>query len=807
MRHALIDAARALVRRPGFTLVAVLTLAVGVGASSAVFSVVHAVVLRPLPFPDADRLVVIEPRRVTSPETVTEAVYVDVMTWREGLDSFDEVAAFASGVGRVVTYDGDAERVPGKLVTWNFFSTLGLRPILGRDFTSDDGQPGALHVAIIHESLWRGLFGSDPDVVGRRVEIDGEPTTIVGVMPRAADVPVGDRLWTPVGSTVPAEMLENVGVAFLNPFGRLAPGATPAAATAELDAYMREVVNQRGFGETNDAFAAVRPFAEMVMGDTRLPLLILLGATLLVLLVACANVANLQLVRALDRRRDAAIRLALGADPRHLVRGAIAESTMLAVGGATLGVGLASLLTEASLAAAPALLFRSTEVSMSVPVLLFTVAITALVAVASGTAPAVWLARRTPRAIVRAGTGSGGAGATRTLSALVTTQVALAVTLLVGAGLLGRTFIALYGVDTGFERTGALTLRVPLFYEEYDDEATDLFYESAIAGVEALPGVERAGAMLLRPLETPYGYDYAFTVEGRPPEEQPSYPYSNYQAVTPGYFQAMGIDLLAGRDFGMQDESDAPPVAVIGERFAERFWAGGGAVGSRLKLGPPESEAPWITVVGVVDDATQRGIRENRLDVYVPARQAPWPLGYLAVRTSMAPAALVPAVQDVVSRLDSRIKVMDAATMGAMVSNALARPRFLSVVLGAFAAAALLLGAMGLYGVLAYAAVLRSREMGVRMAIGATRGKVLTLVIGWGMRLTASGIAIGLGVAWLASTWLGGGRAEGRLYGVTPTDPATYAAVCTVFTVVALLASWAPARRATKVDPLVVLKE
>ena len=802
MRRAIFDASRTLARRPGFALVAVLTLAVGVGASSAAFSVVHAVLLRPLPFPDADRLVIIEPRRVSAPETVTEAVYVDVVAWRDGLESFDEVAAFASGAGRVVTYEGDAQRVPGKLVTWNFFSALGLRPTLGRDFTSEDGQPGAPRVAIVHESLWRGLFGADPDIVGRTVELDGESTTIVGVMPRTADFPVGDRLWSPVGSAVSPDMLENVGAAFLNPFGRLAAGATREVAAAELDAYMEEVVNQRGFGATNAVFAAVSPFSEAVVGDTRAPLLILLGATLLVLLVACANVANLQLVRALDRRRDAAIRLALGADSGHLVRRALTESALLAVAGALLGIGLAALAIEGVLAATPVLLFRGADVAMSLPVLLFAVVVTASVALASGIAPASWLAKRSPPGLVRGGGGTSGAGATRTLSALVTTQVALAVTLLIGAGLLGRTFVALYGIDTGFERSGTLTLRLPLFYEEYDDDATDRFFEEVVAGVEGLPGVERAGAVLLRPLETPYGYDYSFTVEDRPPEEQPSYPYANYQAVTPGYFQAMGIELLTGRDFGSADDGEAPPVAIVGERFADRFWEAGSAVGSRLKLGPPESEAPWVTIVGVVDDATQRGIRSDRLDLYVPARQSPWPLGYVAVRTAVAPSAIVPAVQGVVARLDPRVAVMDVATMGTMVSNALARPRFLSMLLGAFAATALLLGAMGLYGVLAYAAALRSREMGVRMAIGATRGSVLALVMGWGVRLTALGTGIGLGIA-----WLGSGLAEGRLYGVAPTDPATYAGVCVVFGVVALLASWAPARRATRVDPLVVLKE
>jgi predicted permease len=801
MRHSLIDAARALSRRPGFTLVAILTLAVGIGASSAVFGVVHAVVLRPLPFADAERLVVMEPRRVSAPETVTEAVYVDVMAWRGGLDSFDDVAAFASGAGRIVALDGDAQRVPGKLVTWNFFAVLGMVPTLGRDFTEEDGRPGAAKTAIIHESLWGGLFGADQDIVGRTITLDGEPTAIIGVMPSAADFPVGDRIWSPVGSTVSVEMLESVGTAFLNPFGRLAQGTSPDVATAELDAYLREVVNQRGFGDANDVFARLSPFSDAVMGDTRTPLLILLGATLLVLLTACANVANLQLVRALDRQRDATIRLALGADPGRLARHALAESVILAAAGAALGVVLASVAAERALAATPVLLFRGEDVAMNVAVLLFTIGVSVGVAVAAGTVPAVYLARRSPQALLRSGAGTLGTGATRTLSGLVTLQVALAVTLLVGAGLLGRTFVALYGVETGFDRAGTLTFRLPLLLEEYDDEATDRFFDDVIDGVEGLAGVERAGGVLLRPLQTPYGYDYSFTVESRPSEEQPSYPFANYQAVTPGYFEAMGIALHAGRDFGFLDDADASRVAIVGERFARRFWEPGEAVGRRIKFGPPESDAPWITIVGVVDDAAQRGIRESRLDLYVPTRQSPWQLGYLAVRTSVAPASIMPAVRGIVSGLDPRVPVMDVATMGGMVSAALARPRFLSVLLGAFAAAALLLGAMGLYGVLSYATVLRSREMGVRMAIGATRRHVLALIVGWGMRLTALGIAIGFSLAYLVR-----GVAEGRLYGVATTDPVTYLGVGILFGIVALLASSVPAHRATKVDPLVVLR-
>jgi len=802
MRHDLHHAARTLARRPGFALLAILTLAVGIGGSTAAFSVVHAVLLEPLPFPDAERLVVIEPRRISAPEIVTEAVYPDVLAWREGLERFEDVAAYASGAGRVLSYEGSATRLPGKLVTWNFFSVLRTRPVLGRDFTEADGLPGAAQVAIIHESLWQGLFGGDPDVIGRRVELDGHPATIVGVVPAGADFPVGDRIWSPVGSAVSVDLLESVGAAFLNPFGRLASGATPEAAAAELDRYLEAVTNRRGFGDANAVFARLGPLDEALTGDTRVPMLILLGATLIVLLTACANVANLQLVRALDRRRDAAVRLALGADPARLVRQALAESAWLAVAGGALGVLVASVATGRALEAAPVLLFRGGQVTVSLPVLLFAVAVTAAVAVAAGTVPAIYLARRAPQPLLRTGSSTTSPGAGRVLSGLVTTQVALAVTLLVGAGLLGRTFLALYTADTGFDRTGTLTLRLPLFQEEYDDPTTDRFFERVVAAVEGLPGVEAAGGVLLRPLETRYGYDYSFTVESRAPEEQPGYPFANYQAVTPGYFDAMGIPLLAGRDFVAPDDEAAPRVAVIGERFAGRFWEPGEAVGSRIKFGPPDADSPWITIAGVVDDASQRGVQDGRLDVYVPTRQSPWKLGYLAIRAAVEPTSLVPAVRGVVSDLDPRVDVMDVATTDDMVWAALARPRFLSALIGAFAATALLLGAMGLYGVLAYATALRAREMGVRMAVGATRRNVSALVVGRGMRLTAFGVAIGLGLA-----YLGRGITDGLLYGVAPSDPATYVGVGLVFAAVALAASWVPARRATRVDPLVVLKD
>jgi putative ABC transport system permease protein len=796
-------AARSILRSPGFALVAITTLGLGIGASAAVFSVVDAVVLRPLPFSEPDRLVRVLMFRTNEAGSVVEASYPDLRDWSREVTRIEDLAAFATTAGGLpVEVGGALEELRGELVTWNLFSMLGARTVLGRTFAPEDDVVGAAHTVVLSEDLWRSRFGEDPGIVGRSLAIAGEPHEVIGVVGREFEYPVGAEMWIPMAPSVPAAYLDNRAVGFVNVLGRLAPGASRADALTELNGIVERVTNP----ELPASMASNVRFEDLtveLMGDTRPTLLVLLAATGLLLLIACANLANLQLVRAVSRRTDVAVRAALGAGRGRLVVESLLESTVLALVGGALGVALAWWSIPRLVALSPVVFFRGDSIELNGAVVAFSLAISAVALVLSGVLPAWMGTRQDAFGGLRIGTARGaGHRARRLMNGIVVLQFSLALVLAVGAGLLTRSFAALRGEDTGFARDGVLTVALPLFDARYEDPAaSDTFFDEVIRGVREIPGVQDAGSILLRPLDSPNGYDVAFTIDGRTTEEQATYPFLNLEAATPGYFSTMSIPVLEGRGFGEGDREDAPPVVLLSEGTARRFWPSGGAVGSRIKFGGPDGNAAWMEVVGVVGDVRYRAMDTMRHDVYVPHRQSDLTLQHLVVRARGEPEALLAGIRSVVASVDPSVRPIDLATTSTLVSAATARPRFAVLLIGLLGGLALLLGAVGIHGVLSYSVGIRRHEVGVRLALGAEAGEVTRLVVWEGLRLAVLGLLIGLLVAGVASRLLGG-----LLYEVSATDTVTFVGAPTFLLAVAALTCLLPALRAARTDPVAAFR-
>jgi putative ABC transport system permease protein len=794
-------ALRSLRRAPGFSLVAILTLALGTGANTAVFSVVQAVLLRPLPFPEADRLVRIrlQPRAATHGEG--EASFSQYDTLRREAPAGTELGAWATSSGRVVVDAGDGpEMLRGYMVTGTLPRVLGLAPVAGRLWREEDDRPGAAPTALISEGLWRGRFGADPQIVGRLIKVDGTPVEVVGVLPAGTAFPAGAEVWTPLGAVLPEALLQS-GAAYLNLVGRMPPGRTDLGKA--LDAVLEQSVNPQ-LPPNGQLRTDLVPFADALFGNSRAALLLLLGAAFLVLLVACANVANLQLVRGVARGQDLAVRRALGAGTGDLARTVMAETLVLGALGGGAGLLAAAWGVKALSARNPDLLFRADTIGMNPAALLMSLGAAFLTLGAFALVPVVQSLRlRLPEALHGGGRATLGPRGRRLLDAFVVAQVTLALVLCVGASLLLHSLERLRAVDPGFGEARVVTLGVPLLDARYQDpEASDRFFEQLVADAEALPGVERAAGVLLRPLDSPDGFDAPFTAFGQADEEQRSNPILSLEAVTPGYFEAMGISLAEGRDVAPTDGAAAPPVAVVSRAMAARLWPGRSALGQRFKLGGVLSKQPWIEVVGVAGDVRSRALETSRLEVYVPFRQSPWGLQHLVVRTQLDdPARLVSAVRDAMRRIDPGVEPVDVLTTRALLDRALARPRFQSFLVGLFAALGLAIGGVGLFGVLAYTLAVRTREMGVRLALGAPRSHLVGLALRRGLLLSAAGTAVGLLVS------AGVTRAmQGLLFGVAPFDPLAFGGSALVLLAVALAASLGPAWRVSRVNPVVALR-
>ncbi len=794
VRYAL----RSLLRRPGFTAIAVITLALGIGANTAIFSVVHGVLLQPLPYPESERLVSLRQSNVTTSPAQPDAQIApgNFLEWQRQNTSFSSLAAYRT-VSYNLTGDGNPERLLAGRVSVGLFKLLGAQPLVGRDFVTEEDQPGREKVVIISEGLWQRRFGGDGIVLGKSLKLDGEDYAIVGVMP--ADFRLPDQrerqLWTPIAFKDNERTLHYAR--YIDAIGRLKPDVSFDQANAEMAAIAARLAQEHPEANTGWTIK-VTPLLKFVVGDVERVLWVMFGAVALLLLIACANVANLLLARATTRQKEMAVRVALGAGRARIVRQLATESLLLALLGAAAAWPLASWGLKALLAAAPTDLPRIASVSLDNRALLFTLAVALLTAFIFGLAPALQVLKFDSNPALK-DQRSRSVRQQRIGNLLIASEVALALMLLIGGGLLLRTVWRLNHIDPGFDEQNALAVTVQLPEKKYAaPEQVARFSEQLVQQVATLPGVEATGVARILPIvhDLPTGFYF----EGRPREADKDLPQTNYSAVSPGYFKAMGIPLIAGRAFTEHDALQAPRVAIVSQTLAQRYFPNGDAIGKRINVNTgPES---YREIVGIVGDVKQNGLtKETRPHTYEPFAQAPNQFMTLIVRSSTDPASLVPAIRGKVLALDSELPLQRTITLDRMIANSIRQQRFTSIVLSVFAGVALLLAAAGLYGVISYSVAQRTHELGIRVALGAQVKDVMQLVLRQGMTFVIAGEVVGLIGAFALTRLLGG-----LLFGVTPTDAATFIGVTAGLTFVALLACYIPARRATKVDPLVALR-
>jgi putative ABC transport system permease protein len=795
---------RSLLKRPGLTAVALITLGLGIGVNTAIFSAVDSVLLRPLPLNDPERLVAVwehTPALGIAQNQMAPANFFDL---RNHNQVFEEVGAF-SELSINLTGEGEPERLEGQLVTANVFSLLGVQPAFGRTFSSEEDQVGHEHIAVLSDALWQRRFNRDANVINRNITLNGESFTVVGVMPPKFFFPEREsELWIPWA--MEPDQASGRGDHYLRVVARLKPAITIERANAEVESLAARLAAD--YPRTNEGLGIlVRSFHQDYVGDLRLPILILFGAVAVVLLIVCANVANLLLAQATTRRREIAIRMAIGAGRWTIARQFLIESLLLAAGGGLLGALGAIWGVEALSKLLPESLSKLQAIGIDARVLLFTLAAIIVTAIVFGVAPALHATRANPGNSLSETSRdlAGGMSGRYLRRLLVVSEVALAVVLLVGAGLLIRSFQRLRQVDLGFKTDNLLTMRMVLPLPKYaKPEARAAFYDELLRRVEEIPNVDSAGMISFLPLSTS-GMKFSFSVEGRAMPGDVNLPFALYRAVSPDYFRATGISLQRGRVFDTRDRADSLPVVVVNRRLAEHFWPGEDPTGKRLKVGPVDSPNPWATVVGVVGDVRQAGFYgDQQFELYAAHAQerrswlAPRDL---VVRTNGDAASIAGAVRKAVWAVDKDQPVSDVRTMDQVFAAAIARERFQTLLLALFAALALVLACVGLYGVISYTVAQRTHEIGVRMALGAQSRDVLRLVIRQGMALTLAGLFLGV-VGALAATRV----MTELLYGVTATDAITFISVGGLLVAVALLACYLPARRATKVDPLIALR-
>jgi putative ABC transport system permease protein len=796
---------RNLLKRPGATLVALVTLALGIGVNTAIFSAVDSILLRPLPFRDPERVVSIWERGLGQGVNQNEVAPANFFDLRNQSQSFEGIGAHGPQDVNLTSDGAEPERLSGELVTANVFSILGVEPALGRTFLANEDQVGQEHVVVLGDALWRRRFNRDPSIVNRNITVNGESFTVIGVMPRGFFFPQREtELWIPWA--MEPEQAAGRGDHYLRLVARLRPETTLKQANAEVDAVGGRLATE--YPKTNEGLTfIVNSTHQDYVGNLRLPMLILFAAVGLVLLIACANVANLLLAQATTRRREIAIRLALGARRWTIVRQLLVESLLLATAGGVLGVLGALWVVEALSKLVPESLSKLQNVTIDARVLMFTLGVSVLTAIVFGGVPAVLAARAKPGETlsdVARDTGGGTSGR-HVRRVLIVSEVALAVVLLVGAGLLIRSFQLLRQVQTGFSTENLLTMKMVLPMPKYGKpEARRAFYDEMLRRVGELPGIESAGMITFLPLSFS-GMNFSFSVEGRAQPSDMKLPFALYRVVSPEYFRTMGIPLQRGRFFDSHDSADSQPVILISQRLAEQYWPGEDPTGKRLKIGPLDSPNPWLTVVGVVGNVRQAGLYgDPRMDLYAPYAQdrrafiAPRDL---VLRTKGDAVSVAGAVRQAVWSVDKDQPVTNVRTMDQVFASAISQERFQALMLGLFAALALVLACVGLYGVISYAVVQRTHEIGVRMALGARSADVLRLVLRQGIGLTIVGLIIGVGVGLVATRVL-----TDMLFGVTPRDPLTFIGVPALLLLVAFLACYVPARRATRIDPLVALR-
>ncbi len=792
---------RLMLKRPGFAAIVLAVLALGIGANTAIFSVVNGVLLRPLNYPGAERILTVwedhtrrdgPAREWTSPPGFED--------WREQGGVFEHIAA-VNNWGPTLTESGEPEMLSGALVSAGAFAVTGVKPALGREFTADEDKAGAEKVVILSHRLWQRRFNSDPAMVGRAIRLSGESFTVVGVMPAGFQLPIinNAEIFRPITPTLNPGCQR--GCYTLRVIARLRPDVTPARAKTEMDALAGRIAQQ--FPEDNKNIGVTLvPLHDFLVGDVRPAMLALLLAVGFVLLIACANVANLMLAKAAAREREIAIRAAMGASRWQLVRQLLSESLLLALIGGGLGLLLAFWMLDLLKSISPEDAPRMDEIGIDGRVLFFSLCLSALTGLLCGLIPALQASKSDLNQSLREA-GAGGktsVGGGKVRSALVVAEIAIALTLLIGAGLLMRSFIVLQSVEPGFNPVRVLTARIGLPQTTYPKrEQVTLFYDQLHERLKALPGVQSVSFASSVPM-TGVNSDTSFTVEGRPappPDQRPS---AWFSIVGQDYFRTLNIRLREGRGFDARESESSPAVVIVSETMARRYWPAETPIGKRLGFG--QEPVRWAEVIGVVSDVHQFGLSTDaRPTFYFSDRQRNANFRTLVLLAGSDPQAMVAAVRKEIQALDKNLAISSVQTMEQIVSDSIAVPRLMMSLFGSFAAVAMLLAALGIYGVMAYAVTQRTHELGIRLALGAQTRDVLKLVLGQGMKLTLLGVAIGLVAAFGLTRLM-----KELLFGVSATDPATFAAIALLLVGVALAACWIPVRRATKVDPMIALR-
>jgi putative ABC transport system permease protein len=800
--HDLRYAIRQQRKNPAFTIVAVITLALGIGANTAIFSVVNTILLQPLPYKDPERLVLVweeNAKQGYPTDTPTAANFGD---WRDQNQLFEGMAAMAPDSFNL-TGSGDPERLEGRRVSASFFPLLGVDPHIGRAFTAAEDQPNSGHVVLLSYGLWQRRFGGDAGVVGKTLNLNGAGYTVVGVMPPRFQFPTpDDEVWVPIAFT--QEQAADRNSHYLKVLGRLKPGVTLAQAQAEMSTIATRL--QQQYPKTNtDLGAVITPLHEQIVGDIKPALLILLGAVGLVLLIACANVANLLLARAAVRQKEIAVRVALGARRRRLIRQFLTESVLLSTLGGLVGLAIAYGGLVVLKSFIPENISQARAISIDYKVLGFTLLVSVATGLVFGLAPAIQAVRFNQIETLKEGgrdAATGGSGK-RLRSLLVMAEVAISLVLLIGAGLLINSFLRLRNVDPGFRAENLLTMKIVLPEPKYEKwKMRSTFYSDLIQRVQSLPGVKSAAVTTNLPLYS-QGNSIGVSIEGKPEPPPGQELIVTTRIISNGYLDTMSIPLLKGRQLTDQDTDNSQNVAVVSETMARRFWPGEEVVGKRVSIVKVRSQEDWIQVIGVAKDVRQFELNDDpKPQMYLTYRQ----FGFfdaqdLVVKTDVDPASMASAVRKAVWEIDKDQPISNIRTMETILAESIARQRFSMLLLAIFAGVALVLAAVGIYGVMSYSVAQRTHEIGIRMALGAQTMTVLKLAIGYGLKLVLAGIAIGLIAAFALTRVM-----STLLFGVTATDPTTFALISLLLIAVAAIASYIPARRATRVNPIIALR-
>ncbi len=799
--------ARMLWSKPGFTIIAVLALALGIGANSAIFSVVNAVVLRPLPFEGAERMLALRSQSETTGNVGDSHSYLNFVDIRDQSETLEGAAAYSQSTAFLTAGD-EPERVRGALATADLFPLLGVQPVHGRVFTREDDQRGARRVVVLGHGLWQRRFGGDASIIGQEIPLGGTratPTLVVGVMPEGFKYPVESEtvdFWMPLAPVLSEN--ESRGSVWMEVVAKRKEGVSLEQVQAELSTISKRL--QAQYPQTNTALMFnFAPLHERLLGDLRTALFVLLGAVGFVLLIACANVANLLLSRAAARHKEISIRTALGASRWRIVRQLLTESLLLALAGGALGLLLAWWGVDLLVAASPTDLPRGGEITLDLRVLGFTFAVSVLTGLIFGLVPSLQASKSDiTESLKEGGRGSTEGGKNRIRSVFIVAEFALSLVLLVGAGLLAQSFARLLDTSPGFEPERVLTADVVFRGDRYAQGGAQrtAALEEILQQASVVPGVETVAAVNPLPLGGNFT-SYSFNIAGRAEADPGNTPVADYRAVTPDYFRAMSISVKRGRVFEPRDNADATGVTIVNESLARKYFPDQDPVGQRLVFGDDNQKFSTREIIGVVGDVRHAGLdAEAGPEYYVPFAQATSARVTVVARTrGDDPAALAGSLRGVVRQVDKNIPVFNVRTMSELLSESLARRRFNLMLLGSFAVVALFLASLGIYGVMSYAVTQRTHEFGIRMALGAQGADIVRMVVGQGITLALIGIGIGLGGAFLLTRIM-----SGLLYGVSATDPLTFAGVAIVLSAVALLASFIPARRAARVDPMVALR-